>query len=491
MSFGYALRGSYWLTLIVSLMALSPGFILSSALGLLKPTIAESLGTGPESLTWVTISSNAALALGAVLAADLAQRFGNRPLFVGYQSMFIVGSLVGFLAPNFVALVLGQTLQGLATGLLLVAALPPLVTGFPAFRLKTTIPAVVVGLFGAVTAGPLVGGYVAGTGAWRLLFLATAILGLATLALALLSLAERAPLNPGARIDAPALLLSTGGTGFSFFGVGVLPVAGAASPAFYVPVTAGLLMLVALVILEGVRAEPLMPVRPLTTTFPVMGILAAIISGAAFTGLMELTLLFLERVRGLEAPAAGFLFWPELVMGIVGALIVGFVLTSRWVLTMPLFGMVSLSLAAWGLTGITPETGDARILVIAAALGLGASLTVTPGLLMAALSVPPMLVGRAIALVELLRLASAYTVGPVLVYIARSYGSGESNLLAGLHAGYWIVLCFMLAGMLVITLIYLRGGTRIHPPGLKTFLEDGEPALDSPPVAKRPAPEPE
>ncbi|MGB3684103.1 MAG: MFS transporter [Rubrobacteraceae bacterium] len=490
MSFASSLRGAYWPTLIISLMALSPGFILSATLGLLRPTIAEGLGASLGSVFWASILGNAALALGAVLAADLAQRFRNRPLFVTYQGMFIVGSLAGFLAPNSPVLILGHTLQGLATGLLLVAALPPLVTGFPAFRLKTTIPAVVIGLFGAVTAGPLVGGYVAMTGAWRLLFLSTVIIGVATLALALVSLAERPPLNPGARIDAPALLLSAGGAGLSFVGVGALMGSGAGSPAFYVPTSLGMLMLVALVVLEGTRSEALMPVRPLTTAFPLMGILAAIISGAAFTGLLELTLLFLERVRGLNAPAAGFLFWPELVMGIVGAVIVGFVLSTRWVLTMPLFGMASLSLAAWGLTGITDQTGDARILVVAAALGLGASLTVTPGLLMAALSVPPMLVGRAIALVELLRLVSAYTVGPVLLYVARSYGTEGENLLAGLHAGYWIVLGLMLAGMLVITLIYLRGGTRIHPPGLETFLEAGEPAFDSPSVRKRPLTDP-
>lgn len=81
-------------------------------------------------------------------------------------------------------------------------------------------------------------------------------------------------------------------------------------PSFYIPISLGILMLASLVVLEGMRSEPLMPVRPLTTTFPLMGILAAIISGAAFTGLLELTLLFLERVRGLDAPAAGFLFWP-------------------------------------------------------------------------------------------------------------------------------------------------------------------------------------
>lgn len=218
MSFGYSLRGSYWPTLVVSLMALSPGFVLSAALGLLRPTIAESLGTSPGSIFWASILGNAALALGAVLAADLAQRFRNRPLFMTYQGMFIAGSVVGFFAPNSPVLVLGHTLQGLATGLLLVAALPPLVTGFPAFRLKTTIPAVVIGLFGAVTAGPLVGGYFAMIGAWRLVFLATVIIGIATMILALISLAEREPLNPGARVDATALLLSVAGSGLRSLG---------------------------------------------------------------------------------------------------------------------------------------------------------------------------------------------------------------------------------------------------------------------------------
>ena len=468
--------------MVISLLALSPDFILSSSLGLLRPTVAQSLGAQPGLVFWASILSNAALALGAVLAADLAQRFRNRPLFFTYEVLFIAGSVLGTFAPSVGFLIAGHTIQGLSTGLLLVAALPPLVTGFPVQRLKTTIPAVVVGLFGAVTAGPLVGGFVSRSGAWRVLFAVTLGIGVLTLLLALFALAEREALNPGAKVDVSALLLSISGTGLTFFGVGQLMRAGWGSPGFYAPLAAGLSLLIVLVVLERYRGEALMPVGPLTTTFPVMGILAAIISGAAFTGLLELTVLFLEKVRGLDAWSAGLLFWPTLVAGIVGAGIVGAVLTTRWVLTLPLFGMSALTLAALFLTGVASGTGDGRILFISGALGLGASLTVTPGLLMAALSVQPMLVGRAIALVELLRLASAYAVGPVLVYLAQSYGAQP---LTGLHAAFWIVFGFMLFGIVVITLIYLYGGTRIHPPGLDTFLEEGEPAFDSPPISKR------
>ena len=487
-SFVESVRGSYWPTVVISLLALSPDFILSSSLGLLRPTVAQSLGAQPGLVFWASILSNAALALGAVLAADLAQRFRNRTLFFTYEVIFIAGSALGTFAPSVTFLILGHTIQGLSTGLLLVAALPPLVTGFPVERLKTTIPAVVIGLFGAVTAGPLVGGFIARSGAWRLLFGATLVMGVLTMALALIALAEKEALNPGARIDVTAILLSISGTGLVFFGVGQLMRSGWGSPIFYVPLAAGLLLLVALIVLERFRDEALMPVGPLTTTFPVMGILAAIISGAAFTGLLELTIQFLEKVRGLDAWSTGLLFWPTLAAGIVGALIVGAVLTTRWVLTLPLFGMTALAVAALLLTGVTSGTGNGWILLISGALGLGASLTVTPGLLMAALSVRPMLVGRAIALVELLRLASAYAVGPVLIYFAQSYGS---QLLPGLHTAFWIVFGFMLAGIVFITLIYISGGTRIHPPGLQTFLEEGEPAFDSPPIRTHRSTDPE
>lgn len=477
-----SLRNAYWPTVAIVLLALSPDFVLSTALGFARAVVARDLSTSAAQVSWASTWSNAALALGAVIAADLAQRIGNRPLYWIYQTMFILGSLAGMLAPGQMVLIGGHLLQGLSTGLLLVVTLPPLFTGFPLERLKTTIPVVVIGLFGAVTAGPLVGGYVAQTGVWRLLFGMTAVLGLAALVLSFFVLPAREPLNPGARLDAAALVLSAAGVGFAFYGAGELKSQDWSSPRVYVPVALGCLALVTLIVLEIRRTEPLMPTRPLTTTFPIMGILTAIISGAAFTGVVQLMNLFLQDVRSLDPLAAGILFWPQLATGLIGALMVGVVLTTRWVLALPLFGMVSLAVAVWLLTGVTHGTSSGEILWISGLLGLGASLTVTPGLLMAALSVRSAMVGRAVALVELLRLFGAYVTVPVLVYFAQIYGSRPPELLAGLHMTFWVAFGLLVGGIALITLIYIASGANIHPPGLDAYLERGEPALDSPPI---------
>lgn len=479
------MAGSYWPTVAISLLALVPNLVLSTALGLLQPTVAASFGVPLAAVAWSAVFGNAALALGVMVSADLAQRFGNRELFLVYQGLFVCGSIMGAVAPSAWLFILGHAIQGLSTGLLLISALPPLLTGFPASRLNTTIASAVIGLFGAVTAGPLVGGYFAQTGAWRLLFAATAAIGLVSFLLALLVLEKAPPLNPGLKVDVPILVLSAAAPGLMFYGVGQLSQYGLGSPRVYAPVALGVLALAALIVLGAVRRESLVPVRNLLTTYPMMGVLIAVISGAAFTGMLELVLLYLQRVRGLSPLASGLMLWPDLAAGLVGAIIVGAVLTTRWVLTMPLFGMTCLALAAWLLTGVTTETSDGLLLWISAALGLGASLTVTPGLLMAALSITPALVGRTLALVQLLRLTSAYLVAPVLMHFALAYGTRPHELLAGLQLMFWVVLGLTLAGMVLITLIFVIGGARLHPPRLVSFLENDEPALESPPLKLR------
>ena len=105
---------------------------------------------------------------------------------------------------------------------------------------------------------------------------------------------------------------------------------------------------------------------------------------------------------------------------------------------------------------------------------------------MAALSVVPALVGRAIALVQLLRLTSAYLLAPVVAHFALTYGTQPQQLLAGLHAMYWVIFGLLVGGICVILLVYLLSSAHLNPPGLENFLENGEPALDSPPIVDKP-----
>ncbi len=63
-------------------------------------------------------------------------------------------------------LIAGHVIQGLITSMMLIAAAPALVLGWPSKRLPTTAMVMNLGIFGAVAAGSVIGGVQATAGAW-------------------------------------------------------------------------------------------------------------------------------------------------------------------------------------------------------------------------------------------------------------------------------------------------------------------------------------
>jgi hypothetical protein len=95
---------------------------------------------------------------------------------------------------------------------------------------------------------------------------------------------------------------------------------------------------------------------------------------------------------------------------------VGLFFLTRWLPLLTVVSLCLLALAAWLLTGLTVTTGDGTIALVAALLGLGAAVSITPGLFLASLTMPAPLVGRGLALVTLLRVALQYAAGPALMH---------------------------------------------------------------------------
>jgi tellurite resistance protein TehA-like permease len=115
----------------------------------------------------------------------------------------------------------------------------------------------------------------------------------------------------------------------------------------------------------------------------------------------------------------------------------------------------------------------------AALLGFGAGATVAPGLFLAGLGVRSRLLGRAFALVQLLRLTATFAVAPVVLYLAQQAQSTAT----GVRTGLWITLALAGAGLVASLAIPAVSGARPHAPDLEAWLEDGERAMTSPTTA--------
>ncbi len=262
MNSGPALPKAYWLTALVTILALVPELITSTAAPHIQGTVERALRATPQTLTWIGLVGAAAYATGCVLAAELTRRIGRRPLLCALLGVSVAAELLAATAPNAFTFGAGRVVQGLSGGMLIIVALPPLLVDFPVARITPTVSIAVIVLFGAASAGPLIGGYVAQFDMWRALFVAEAVVSLGGLVLAYLGVAQRDPVSTDQRVDAGALIYTVVGVCGLFCGVGQLATgADVGTPIVVVPLAVGLVALAVLLVMEFRAEEPLSAAR--------------------------------------------------------------------------------------------------------------------------------------------------------------------------------------------------------------------------------------
>src|SRR6266851_3327871 len=191
---------------------LVPYLGLSFALQPLTPIIAGQLHMSAQEISLASGMANAGYAAGTVLAVQVAQHLPQRRMLLVYGPLLVIGSVLAAAAADPAMFIAGHVLQGLCTSLLLIAAAPPLFLGYLAARLRRSAMIMNMCPFGAVTAGPLIGGAQASFHAWRPLFWIVAGIAAAGLAMSLLTFQDAPPADRAAPRDPTALGLAAAGS---------------------------------------------------------------------------------------------------------------------------------------------------------------------------------------------------------------------------------------------------------------------------------------
>jgi MFS family permease len=477
MRFRGPLADSYAGAVLLVLLALTPYLVLTTALQPLQPLIARDLGLSARAMGLTAGMANAAYAFGAVLAVQIASRVRPRRMLVVYVVLFIIGSALAAWAPGAGWYVAGHVTQGLATGLLLIASVPPLVLSWGTDKLSRTAIVMNLGIFGAVALGPVVGGVAAGSGSWRPLLWIVCAIGVAALAFALLTFEDAEAQDPGAPVDVIALVLAAGGCAAAFLGVSELMGRRATDMVVWLPVLAGLGMLVGLVVHQWRSEDPLIPVRKIAHTVPVMAIVIAMSAGAASVALVQLTQTALQT-KGVAPRHAGMLFWPEIGMALVAAVTFSRLFFTRWTPLLALGGLAVLAAGGVVLTGVIGG-GDAVVLVGSGLVGFGVGASVSPALFLAGFSLPSRDLPRVFAFIELLRGVAAFLVGPALLQLAMTAKPPPD----GLRDATWVATGVAVAGLIVAIAIAVAGRLRLHAPDVERWQAGEGTAIPSTPIA--------
>jgi nucleotide-binding universal stress UspA family protein/MFS family permease len=470
------LAGRYVPSAAMVVLFLVPYLSLSAALQPLTPIIATQLHVSTQTISLAYGLANAGYAVGTILAVQFAQHLPQRRMLVVYASLLVIGSVLAAAATGPAMFIVGHVLQGLCTSLLLIAAAPPLFLGFPTAKLRPTAMIFNLCVFGAVGAGPLIGGAQASFLAWRPLFWIVAGIAFAGLLMSLLTFQDAPPADPSAPRDPVAIGLAAVGSVAAFWGAAELLTHRFLDPVAVIPLVAGLVLIVVLWVYEYRARHPLLILRNLVTTIPVAGVVVAVCAAAAATSAIGLTAAVLApHYTPLHL---GLLFVPELAAAIVTAIVFGTLFSTRLIHYYALTGMAFLAAGVLVLRVAIPPTSTLA-LTGSGLVGVGIGASVVPALFMAGFSQRSASIQRVFAILELLRAVAAFLIVPILLHFAVTLTGLPT---AAMSTALWICFGLSVGGGVVGILLYLLGGVRPPAPALQQWMDGPEPAWDSPPL---------
>jgi EmrB/QacA subfamily drug resistance transporter len=300
-----------WIVLAAVLgsgMALLDGTVVNVAL---KP-IGEDLDADLAELQWVVNAYLLMLASLILIGGSLGDRFGRRRVFALGVGWFAAASLLCGLAQDPLQLVAARALQGVGGALLTPGSLAIIqATLRPADRSRG------IGTWSALTGiaaalGPLLGGWLIQVASWRWVFLLNVPLAAVVLAVTLRHVPETAHRVEGTRFDLPGAVLGAlalGGVTYA-----LIDANGGVDAAVVTTALLGAAALLAFVVVEHTRADPMLPPRLFADrTFTMVNLVTFTVYGA-LGAMMFLLVLQLQVSAGFTPLTAGMSMLPFTVI---------------------------------------------------------------------------------------------------------------------------------------------------------------------------------
>lgn len=166
----------------------------------LVPTIAQDLGVTLPSAGLLVSLYALGVAVGAPVLTALTGRWNRKLVLLSLMSLFIIGNLLAWMAPNYGSLITARILTGLAHGVFFSIGSTIATSLVPRDKEASAIAIMFTGLTVALVTGVPLGTFIGQTFGWRATFLTVAALG----AVALVGSALLVPKN--LKQSAPATL---------------------------------------------------------------------------------------------------------------------------------------------------------------------------------------------------------------------------------------------------------------------------------------------
>ena len=349
-----------------------------SVVNTLLPILSRELHTSIAGIEWVTtiyllVISGLLLSVGR--AGDM---FGHRQLYLAGFVLFVIGSALCGLAQSAQVLIALRVIQALGAAMLMATAPAILTRTFPASQRGRALGAQGTFTYLGLTAGPSLGGWLAGAFGWRSVFYINVPIGLIAIGLAIRSIAPDRVSEQTERFDFAGAATFVAGLVALLLALDQGHAWGWRSARTVMLIVVALALLVAFIMIERRRESPMLDLTLFHRRVFSAATLSALLNYACVYAVLFVLPFLLIQGRGLSVQRAGLVLTAQPIVMAIVAPISGTLsdrIGSRGLATA---GMILL---AAGLAWLGVLARDGSLTSIAAALalvGLGVGTFVSP-----------------------------------------------------------------------------------------------------------------
>ena len=213
---------------------------LSAAL----PTIVAEFGISVTTGQWLTSIFQLVMGVMVPLTAYLTRRFSTRQIVITSMSVFTIGSLMAWVSPTFLLVLLGRMLEAIGTGVMWPVLQITVFSIYPLSRRGMAMGMVGMAMSVAPAIGPTFGGWQTDANGWRSIFLTLTAIGTFALVLATFWLHNFGATDKTVKADFFSVFLSVFGFGGLMFGFTNIESYPFAHPLVWLPMVVGMVGIV-------------------------------------------------------------------------------------------------------------------------------------------------------------------------------------------------------------------------------------------------------
>lgn len=341
------------------------------------PTLMKEFDISASSVQWLTTGFLLVNGIMIPISAWLINKFSSKTLYMTAMSVFLIGTIICFVAPGFSTLLVGRLVQAAGVGVSMPLLQTIMLSIFPPEKRGAAMgtAGIVIGLAPAL--GPTLSGFIIDSYNWRDLFGMVIPIVVLVLVLAAFLMKNVIQLsNP--EIDIFSVILSTLGFGSLLYGFSSVGDKGWDSPEVIAFLVVGVIVIFLFARRQLHLEHPFLELRVFKSrAFTIAAILSGV-TNMAMVGAEMVLPLYIQNIRGESAFHSGLMLLPgALVMGLMMP-ITGRIFDKIGARQLAITGMFLLTAATLPFAFLTESTPIIYILVLYGIRMFGISMVMMP-----------------------------------------------------------------------------------------------------------------